>query len=64
MLLMSRADKSFKLEPLGAGQDKAFKTFGEKCAGGSAEYWGVLFNTNGKLYKIIGDSSNKMFKGD
>jgi hypothetical protein len=64
MLLMNRADKSFKLEPLGAGQDKAFKQFGTMCSGGSAEWWGVLFNTNGKLYKIIGDNSNKLYQGD
>lgn len=64
MLLMNKATSALKIEAIGANSNKAYQTFGTKTAGGSAAYWGVLFNSNGKIYKIVGDNSNKIYTGD
>lgn len=64
MLLMNKATSALKLEALGVNSNKAHQSFGAKTAGGAATYWGVLFNSNGKIYKIVGDNSNKVYTGD
>jgi hypothetical protein len=64
MLLMNKKTSAFKFEAIGPNSNKAHADFGKQTAGGSALYWGILFNSNGKIYKIQGDNSNKMYSGD
>ncbi len=58
MLLKDKKSGDFKNEGLGANQNAALKSFGTKTSGKSAEYWGILYHSNGKIYKINGDTSN------
>lgn len=53
-------------EGIGASQTNAYKTFATKTTGVKAENWGILYHSNGKIYKIMGDTSNKdkLYSGD
>lgn len=64
MLLMNKKTSAFKFEAVGPNSNNAHGNFTAKTGGGAALYWGILFNSNGKIYKIQGDNSNKMYKGD
>jgi hypothetical protein len=66
MLLKDKKSGEYKNEGLGSNKNSAYKEFGTKTTGSSAEYWGILYNSNGKIYKVMGDSSSKsmMFRGE
>ena len=59
MLLKNKKSGAFLNEGLGSASNKAYKTFGEKVSGNSALFWGILYHSNGKIYKINGDTTNK-----
>lgn len=52
MLLMNKKTSALKFESVGQNSNKAHGAFTDKTGGGSALYWGILFNSNGKIYKI------------
>jgi hypothetical protein len=66
MLLKDRTSGEFTNEGLGANSNAAYTAFGAKTSGSSAGYWGIMYNSNGKIYKINGDTSSKnmLFRGE
>jgi hypothetical protein len=61
---MNKKSRAMSIEGLGGDQKSALKVFSGKTSGEKASFWGVLFHSNGKIHKIVGDNSNKLYKGD